>query len=133
MIRQVKADEARKFFEHRSQKRGVLDPAKLHDDGLEYWVNGPVCGAAHRSFWPDVWMVHYGVLPAEWGNLDKPGRELLEFFWAERKPVLITGWTLEKNRLAVAFAKRCGFRENGRMTVPEGVVIMQEWRPEYGH
>lgn len=106
----------------------MIDPADLHDNGLEYYVLGDMCGIAHQSHWPGVWMVHYGVKPGAWGSAVETGRALLERFWDERKPDLIIGWTKESNRAAVSFARRLGFVVDGKMILPSGTVLMQSWR-----
>lgn len=127
MIR-VSAAEARPFFDHPTQRRGgMIDPADLHDNGLEYWVLGDVCGLVHQAHWPGVWMVHYGVKPSAWGEAAEIGRAMLEAFWAERQPERIIGWTKESNRLAVALARRAGFVIDGKMNLPSGTVLMQGW------
>lgn len=126
----ITAAEARPYFDHRSQRVGaMIDPADLHDNGLEYWALDGICGVFHQAHWPDVWMVHYGAKPEAWGRLVEPSRTVLRAFWDEKQPDLLIGWTKESNRQALAFARRVGFRENGRMNLPEGAVVMQEWRP----
>ena len=126
----IMASEARAYFDHETQRRaGMIDPQDLHDDGIEYFAEGGICGAFHRAHWLGVWMAHYGVKPNAWGSLVAPARAVLSEFWDDKKPDLVIGWTDEKNRAAIAFARRIGFIENGRMTLPSGAVIMQEWRP----
>ena len=123
----ISVDEARGFFAHKSQRVLGMDPDDMHDDGIEYWASGPICVAFHRSFWPGVWMAHYGVKPEGWGQLVDPALTILSEFWDEVQPVRITGWTEEKNRQAVSFSRRLGFVEDGRMDLPTGTIIMQGW------
>jgi hypothetical protein len=124
----ITAAEAREYFAHESQRRGnMIDPADLPETGVEYWARDGVCGMFHRSFWPDVWMVHHAVKPEAWGRADAPAKAILRAFWTEKKPRRIIGWTLEGNRAAVAFARRVGFAVDGKMELPSGPVLMQGW------
>lgn len=71
-------------------------------------------------------MAHYAVKPEAWGKAVSPARSVLNAFWQAEKPDLIIGWTDEKNRQALSFAKRLGFREIGTM---HNGVVTQEWTP----
>lgn len=98
-------------------------------DAFQYWSCGPICGVFHRTFWPGVWMAHHGCKPEGWGKATEPARKALLAFWDAETPQLVTGWTEASNRAAVAFARRVGFQEDGRLSLPSGDVIMQSWRP----
>lgn len=129
-MKRIMADEAMEFFADQSQQRGgMISPDQLHDNGIEYWADGPICGVFHQAHWPGVWMGHYGVKPEGFGGLVEPAKRVLRGFWKVKRPELIIGWTKESNRAALAFARRIGFVEHGRMVLPDGAVIMQEWRP----
>lgn len=124
----IPVEEARAFFAHPSQQRAShIAPEDLPADGVEYWAKDGVCGLFHPSFWPDVWMAHYGVKPEALGRTVAPAKAILSAFWEEKKPARIIGWTKENNRAALAFARRLGFTVDGRMDLPEP-VIMQGWR-----
>lgn len=108
----------------------MITPETLPDDpAFEYWACEGVCGVFHRVAWPGVWMAHYGVKPATWGNTRQPALRILRAFWGSVQPGLIIGWTRADNRAALAFAKRLGFRVHGEMDLPDGKVIEQSWRP----
>jgi RimJ/RimL family protein N-acetyltransferase len=130
MVYRTNADEARPYFDHPSQRKGgMVDPANLHDDGIEYLIHmGGVCGAFHAAQWPGVWMAHYGMQPRAWGFAVGPALDILRTFWMAKQPERIIGWTKESNRAALAFAKRLGFEIDGRMDLPSGPVILQGWR-----
>lgn len=126
----ISADSARAYFAHKSQQiHARVKPEELPDEGIEYWECGGVCGLFHMAMWPGVWMAHYGVKPEVWGHTLEPARAILSAFWDAENPELIIGWTLEENRAALAFAKRLGFAPYGKMNLPSGPVILQEWRP----
>lgn len=129
MTRQIGVDEAREFFAHPSQLRGaMLDSADdLPADGVEYWADGPICGAFHRAPWPGVWWGHYGVKPEGWGAITAPAQRILRAFCAAEAVSCIVGWTDSQNRAAIAFARRLGFVITG--TVDAGRVTQSEWRP----
>lgn len=121
----ITRDEAREYFLHPSQQLDIT-PDNLPGDPVQYWAEGGVCGVFHPSFWGGVWMAHYAVKPEAWGKAVSPARSVLNAFWQAEKPDLIIGWTDEKNRQALSFAKRLGFREIGTM---HNGVVTQEWTP----
>lgn len=123
------ADEAGYWFEDPSQHVMGITPDALPDEGFLYLASGPVCGCFHLAPWPGVWMAHYGVRREEWGGLNEPARAVLNAFWDARRPHRIVGWTDHRNRAALAFARRLGFVEDGRMPTLEGEIIMQGWTP----
>lgn len=126
----ITRDEAKAFFAHPSQQRGAkITPDALPDEGFQYWACGAVCGAFHAMPWPGVWGAHYGVKPDAWGHTKEPSLAILRAFSEAQRPALIVGWTDSRNRAAVAFARRIGFVETGRMALPDHQVIMQEFRP----
>lgn len=129
MPRQITVEEAREFFAHPSQLRGcMLESADdLPSEGVEYWSDGPICGAFHKAPWPGVWFAHYGVKPDGWGSLTAPAKHILTAFCEAVKATCVIGWTDAGNRPAIAFAKRIGFRETG--SIDAGRVITTEWRP----
>lgn len=125
----ISVDEAREYWSHHTQQeKSFIHPDDLPDDeAFQYWAQGGVCGAFHLAPWPNVWMAHYAVKPEVWGKAAGPAKAILGAFWAEEQPELIIGWTDETNRAALAFARRIGFKENGRMNLPSGAVVMQEY------
>lgn len=126
----ITVHEARKYLRHPSQQRGCgAMPDDLPEEGVEYWANGPICGIFYRAQWPDVWEAHYAVLPSHWGKLVQPARDVLNEFWDARQPSLIMALTDEKNRAAISFAKRIGFRPVGKLSPNTGGVIISEWTP----
>lgn len=123
----ITVDEAREYLRHKSQQIMGATPENLPSDGVKYYAHGPVCGMFHRTFWPGVWMAHYAVKPEGWGFLTTPARAVLNEFLEAEGPERIIGWTPESNRAAMAFARRLGFVEDGRMPLPGGAIIMQGW------
>lgn len=125
----ISVNEARQYWAHHSQQeKSFIHPDELPDDeAFQYWALDGVCGVFHGAMWPGVWMAHYGVMPEVWGKATRPAKAILSAFWGEENPELIIGWTDETNRAALAFARRIGFKENGRMNLPNGAVIMQEY------
>jgi RimJ/RimL family protein N-acetyltransferase len=125
----ISVDEARAYFDHPTQRRAsLITPDKLPQTGVIYDATGGVCGCFHDAHWPGVVMAHYGVLPEAWGSTVPAGRDILQQFAADYEPQAIIGWTAERNRAALAFARRLGFREYGRLELPSGTVIKQEWK-----
>jgi RimJ/RimL family protein N-acetyltransferase len=127
MARQIDVHEARTFFGHPSQQLGFTPDEIPEDEPIEFWASGPICGAFVYGLWPGVWQAHYGVKPEGWGHLIKPATDVLCSFWDARGAQRIIGWTEASNRPAIAFARRLGFVEDGRMPLPSGDVIMQGW------
>ena len=126
----ITRDEAKAFFAHPTQLRAsMLESPDDLPEGVEYWADGPICGMFHLSFWPGVWMVHYGVKPEGWGHLVEPSRRILRAFWGHHKPQRIIGWTDARNRAALALTRRVGFQEDGRMQLDGHEVVMTGWRP----
>lgn len=124
----ISVDEARGYFAHRTQQeKAGIAPEQLPDEGFHYYAQDGVCGVFHRIQWPNVWMAHYGVYPSAWGRTTRPALAILSEFWDAEKPALIVGWTDEANRAALSFARRIGFKEHGRMVLPDQTVIMQGW------
>lgn len=130
MIRKISAADARPYFDHPTQRRaGMIDPADLHDNGIEYWANGPMCLAFHAAHWPGVLMVHAGCKPSAWGEADKLCRAILLHVWRKKQPEKIIAWTKESNRAVASLARRVGFVLDGLLEIPSGTVQMQSWRP----
>lgn len=119
----ITVDEARPYFAHPSQQTFGVTPETLPDDPFEYWADGPVCGVFHLAPWPGVWMAHHAVKPEGWGHLDKHAEAIMREFSEEKQPVAIIGWTDKRNRAALAFARRIGFREGGDLP-----FVMTVWR-----
>lgn len=125
----ITVEKAREFFTHPSQQLYGVMPDNLPDEGFEYWADGPVCGVAHQAPYPGVWMVHIACKPEGRGNAEKHTRNLLNEFWNDKKPDRLIGWTPARFRHAVALNRRLGFKEDGRLPMPDGDVIMFGWRP----
>lgn len=120
--------EALPFFAHPSQCKGFEAQDIPADDVAEYWARGPLCCVFVFGLWPRVWNVHIAAKPEGWGKLVSHGKAVLRAFCAAHDVDLITGWTPETNRAALAFARRVGFVEHGKMPTKEA-VILQHWRP----
>ena len=118
----ITATEAKPFFEHKSQ-RARFAPDDLHDNGLLFYADGPVCGVGHYGFESGVWMVHYGMKREGLGRYDKHIMNVLNEFWDDVDAKLIIGWTPESNRLALAIAKRAGFRITGFLDLEDRIEI----------
>jgi len=126
----ILAEQAKEYFADASQRTSGLSVDDLTDVGFHYYADGMVCGVAHYGMHPDVWMMHYAVKPEGKGRYDKRIVRLLAEAWDDLGAKLIIGWTPEHNRLALALARRVGFRVTGYLDLAERVV-MQEWKPEY--
>lgn len=121
----ITREAAREYFAHPSQQIDV-NPESLPGDPVQYWAQDGVCVMFHPSFWPGVWMAHYAVKPEVWGKTVSPALEILSAFWNACEPDLIIGWTDERNRQAISFSRRLGFKEIGTM---QNGVVTQEWTP----
>lgn len=125
----IDAAAARVFFDHPTQRSGAMvDPADLTDEGYAYFACSGVCGVFHDAPWPRVIMGHFGVVPGAWGYAIAPAKAVLNEAWDIFQPVRIIGWTKENNRAALAFTRQLGFTQDGRLELPEP-VIMQGWSP----
>lgn len=125
----ITVDEAREYFAHASQqKASLITPDQLPENGVLYYALEGVCAVFHDAHWPGVAMAHYAVKPEAWGRTVEPAKAILREFAVEYEPEAIIGWTSESNRAALAFARRLGFREYGRLNLPSGTVIQQELR-----
>lgn len=124
----ITVDQAREYWGDKSQQdKSMIFPDDLPDDeAFQYWAIDGVCGVFHRAAWPGVWMAHYGVKETAWGKTVDAAKSVIGEFWAAESPEAIIGWTAETNRQALSFAKRLGFKENGRMMLKSGAVVMQE-------
>ena len=123
-------EDAREFFADPSQQIFGATPDTLpEDDCVQYWIDGPLCAVFHPAPWPDVWMAHYALKPEGKGRGVEPAKRLLRAFCEAEKPVRIVGWTQASNRLAVAFARRCGFVVDGVLPLESGDVLMQGYEP----
>ena len=106
----------------------ISSPDDLPGEGVVYYATGGVCGCFHDAHWPGVVMAHYGVLPEAWGSTVPAARAILRQFSEDYQPQAIIGWTDERNRAALAFARRLGFEEYGRLELPSGTVVKQRWQ-----
>lgn len=107
----------------------MVHPDQLTDDGFEYYALDGVCGVFHPAMWWGLYMAHYGVLPSAWGRTTEPGKAILRQFWEDRQPEKIIGWTDSRNRAALSYARRLGFREYARLKLSESTIVQQEWTP----
>jgi RimJ/RimL family protein N-acetyltransferase len=121
------ANEARQYFLHPSQNKSELDPAELHDAGIEYRAEDGVCLAFHGSMWPDVWSVHIGTTPDMWGRLDAIVMRLLRGFFAEMKALRIVAWVPRANCAVHALARRVGFVIDGVLPLADNEITMIGW------
>ena len=124
----IRAAEARAYFWHPAQRIGTATVDDLHDDGFAYYATGGVCLAFHDAGYPGVVMAHVGALPGAWGRAVEPARTILRAMAEEYRPELVIGLIRERNRAALAFARRCGFEQDGRLRLPEPVIVMG-WTP----
>ena len=125
----ITVDEAREYFRHPTQqKASLITPDALPETGVLYYALDGVCVCFHDAHWPGVVMVHHAVKPSAWGHTVEPAKAILRQFWKEHEPEAIIGWTDQKNRMALNFARRVGFVEYGRLVLPSGTVIQQEWQ-----
>lgn len=123
----ILAQEARDYFAHASQRTCDLNPHDFNDDWMQYRAQSGVCMIFHVALWPGVWMVHIGVNPAAWGQIDAACKKLLAEFQAEVRALRIVAWIPEANRAVAALAKRVGFTCDGAMPLPGGGVSMIGW------
>lgn len=123
----ITVNEARWYLEHPSQQKwSMAAPDELPESGVEYYARDGVCGMFHPGMWPSVWMAHVAVSPLAWGKTVSPAKALLREFARDHGPELVIAWMDETNRAVLAFARRIGFTQYGRMGC--GVICM-EWRP----
>lgn len=99
------------------------------NEAFQYHASENLCLMFHTAFWDGFWMVHAGVKPSGWGDLDEYAKALLSEFWQSKEPRGVIAWIEQKNRLMDAFSRRVGFREIGKSD-RHGLVI-KEWRPEW--
>jgi len=121
------AEQAEAFFAHPSQRKGGKGGEVLPDE-WEYRAQDGVCGVFHPSVIPGVWIGHILVKPEAWGNATNPARLILTDFAAETQALRIVGWVPECNRAMLALCRRLGFETDGRLPLPEPVVMVG-WRP----
>lgn len=128
----ISREEGLTYLAHPSQLRGhrLQSPADVPWEGFEYWADGPVCLIFHQGPWEGVWMVHVAVRPEGWGKVDVATLGLLKAFAQTHGARRIIAWMDSRNRAVLAFAKRLGFVEDGRMRVGETEVVMQGWETE---
>jgi hypothetical protein len=121
----ITAHEARTFFLDPTQRLFGFDPETLPDDVFEYWADGPFLGIFVPGPLVGTWVIHIGAKRV--GGLEPHARAVLNEFWAARSPERVIAWTPSRLPLAVALAKRCGFREDGRFPYEDGEIIMTGW------
>ena len=118
--------EAEAYFAHKSQRKAAMLNGPL-PDGLQYYADAGVCLATHGGMWPGLVMVHIGAKPEAWGCVDSIGTRLLHEIWDTEKPDRITAWFKESNRAVRALCLRIGMTFDGRLDLPEPVLIYG-WR-----
>ena len=128
----ITREEARAYLDHPSQLRGhrLQSPDDIPWDGFEYWADGPVCLIFHPGPWVGVWMVHVAAKPEGWGKIEVPTLGLLRAFAQTKGASRIIAWMDERNRAVLAFARRLGFVEDGRMRVGNAEIAMYGWETE---
>ena len=117
--------EAEPYFAHKSQR--IMGLEELPDEPFEYLAFGNVCGAFHDSFWPGVAMVHVGMKPEGLGRSDAHAMAILHWYAEDRECERITAWIDQRNRAAMAFARRLGFEDDGEMKMASETVKMMGW------
>lgn len=124
----ISVEEAKPYFDHPTQRRAsIITPETLPVTGVVYYAIGGVCGCFHDAHWPGIIMAHYGVKPEAWGETVPAGKEILWMFADDYQPKAIIGWTDADNRAALSYARRLGFKEYGRLELPDSTVIKQRW------
>ena len=122
----ITVEKARQFFAHPSQHAFGMTEDDLPEDYI-YHADGGVCLAFHPVLWPGVYAVHVGAMPEAIGATTAPVRRLLAEFAGDMAPKAIIAAIDEKNRLAIALARRVGGEMAG--AISPGLIIM-EWRPQ---
>lgn len=131
MAERITAEQAAGYWADKSQQPYGLGGFVPIGDAFHYWAEWPVCAMFHPGFWPGLWHAHYGVDPAGWGRTVPAALSCLEGFWKHTLPSVIIGMTPAKNRQAVSFARRLGFKEIGTIPMHSGDVMLTYWRPEW--
>ena len=119
----ITVDEARGFFAHPSQQVFGITPTRFRVSRSSIGRTG-MCAAWLMAPHPGVWMVHGGkagrVGPSRRKRQASAARIL------DRKATETPHWLDPSNlRAAWAFARRCGFVEDGRMPLGDYDIIMR--------
>lgn len=120
--------EARAFFAHSSQNKLPLLDVDAPENLVMYHADGPVCIVFHWAARQGVLHSHIGVKPEAWGKTEQPTLRLFHEAWADHAPERIIGWVNENNRALRAFCLRIGMVQDGRLPLPEP-VLMFGWSP----
>lgn len=122
--------EAREWLKHPSQQAmGISSDSEFPEEFVKFYKCGGIIGLCHPFQWPDVWSVHCIVNPEEWGRIVDPAKAMLHVAWKEHKPEAFVALTQETNRATLAFNRRLGFVQHGKLPLSTGVVF-QSWRIE---
>lgn len=73
-------------------------------------------------------MGHIGAKREALGHADPYALSILHEAWDYHRPERIAGWIKEKNRAVRAMCLRLGMEQDGRMDLPDP-VLMFGWRP----
>ena len=123
----ITASEAEAFFAHPTQRKGAKDGQPLPGEA-EYFARNGVCLAFHWGHFPGLLMVHVGVKPEAWGRTVEPAKAILNEAWQHFAPGRVIAFVNQSNRATCKFAERIGFETDGRMAMPDPVMIYG-WSP----
>ena len=119
----ISRDEAEAFFADPVQRKAAMLEGPL-PEFCTYYAHDGVCGAFHWGPWPGLLIGHIGTTRA---SVDAAALAILRHVWTEEQPDRIAGWIKESNRAARAMCLRLGMELDGRLALPEP-VLMFGWR-----
>lgn len=122
----ITVDAAEAYFADPAARRAMMLDGPL-PEFCDYYAQGGVCGCFHAGPWPGLIIGHIGVRREALGLADGPARAILRHVWKIHAPHRIAGWVKESNRAARALCLRLGMELDGRLPLPEP-VLMYGWR-----
>ncbi len=93
---------------------------------MAYYAKDGVCMAFHDAYWPGIAATHIAVKPSAWGNTLQPGLDLIDEFRGDYSPQSIVAHIAASNRACLSLVRRAGFKEVGRLTLPDEEITIQE-------